>query len=68
MAKTTVDIDAKLLAEAKAATGAKTTREVVNEGLRVLARRQRLSEIAALQGTGFTRLTQEELRKMREDE
>ncbi len=68
MAKTTVDIDEKLLAEAKAATGARTTKQAVNEGLRLLARRKKLNEIAGLQGTGLTGLTHRQLEKLREDE
>ena len=68
MGRTTVEIDGKLLEEAKAAIGARTTKEVVNEGLRVLARRKQLREFAALQGTGFIGLTHNDLEKMRENE
>lgn len=68
MARTTVDIDEKLLTEAKAATGVRTTKDAVNEGLRLLARRGRLKKFADMQGTEFITLTQGDLEKMRENE
>ena len=41
--RTNIDIDDQLMAEALAATGAKTKREVVEEGLRSLVRLKRQS-------------------------
>ena len=48
--RTNIDIDDKLLAEAMAATGLKTKREVVEAGLRLLVRRKRQADARALSG------------------
>ena len=45
-----IDIDDKLLAEAMAATGLETKREVVEAGLRLLVRRKRQADARALSG------------------
>ncbi|MBU4173756.1 MAG: type II toxin-antitoxin system VapB family antitoxin [Actinobacteria bacterium] len=66
MSKTTVDIDDKLLEEAKKVTGTTTKKATVNEALRMVARKAKLKELASsLQGTGFIDLTREELEEMR---
>ncbi|PKQ27480.1 MAG: DUF2191 domain-containing protein [Candidatus Anoxymicrobium japonicum] len=66
MSKTTVDIDDRLLEEAKKVTGTNTIKATVNESLRMVARKARLEKLASsLQGTGFIDLTQEELEEMR---
>ncbi len=46
MAKTTVDIDEKLLKEAKKIKGLKTTKDVVNAALENIVRKQRLVALA----------------------
>lgn len=52
--RTNIDIDDKLLAEAMAATGLKTKRAVVEEGLRTLTRLQRqVQALEALRGIGW---------------
>ena len=67
MHKTTLEIDEELLEKAKKATGHRTAKAVVNEGLKALIRQSRLDEIAALEGSGFLEMTQEDLRILRED-
>jgi Arc/MetJ family transcription regulator len=52
--RTNIEIDDKLLAEAMAATGLKTKRAVVEEGLRTLTRLQRqVQALEALRGIGW---------------
>jgi Arc/MetJ family transcription regulator len=48
--RTNLDIDDALLAEAMAATGLRTKREVVEAGLRLLARHKRQADARALFG------------------
>jgi Arc/MetJ family transcription regulator len=45
-----IDIDEELLAEAMAATGLRTTREVVEAGLQLLAKRKRQADARSLFG------------------
>ncbi len=52
--RTNIEIDDELLAEAMAATGLKTKRAVVEEGLRTLARlRRQAAALKALKGIGW---------------
>jgi Arc/MetJ family transcription regulator len=54
MGRTNIDIDDALVAEAMKATGNKTKRAVVEEGLRQLVKRQRLHEaLMGLEGLGW---------------
>lgn len=48
--RTNIDIDDGLMAEALAASGLRTKREVVEEGLRTLIRLRRQEEIRAARG------------------
>jgi Arc/MetJ family transcription regulator len=48
--RTNVEIDDALLAEAMAATGLRTTREVVEAGLRLLVRQKRQADARKLFG------------------
>ncbi len=66
--KTTIDIPEKELKEAIKYTGAKTKREAVVYAIRDFNRRQRLAKLAHMLGTFDDFMTQEYLRKMREDE
>ena len=68
MPRTTLEIDDKLLAEAKTATGHKTTKGVVQEGLKLLVRQHKLKKFASLRGSGLSELTHEELELIRRDE
>ncbi|MBU1672362.1 MAG: type II toxin-antitoxin system VapB family antitoxin [Actinobacteria bacterium] len=66
MPRTTVVIDNDLLAEAKKVSGIKTTRGVLEEGLREVIRRARIEEILSLMGSGIIDMTLEELLSWRE--
>lgn len=48
--RTNIDIDDRLLSEAMRASGCKTKRATVEEGLRLLARKKAYSSILALRG------------------
>jgi Arc/MetJ family transcription regulator len=48
--RTNIEIDDTLMAEALAATGARTKREVVEEGLRILIRLAKQAQIRELRG------------------
>jgi Arc/MetJ family transcription regulator len=65
--KTTVDIPESELQEAIRHTGAKTKREAVVIALSELNRRRRLQKLAEKFGTFDEFMTQEELRRMREE-
>jgi len=54
MSRTNIDIDDQLVEDAMKATGSKTKRAVVEEGLRQLVKRQRLREaLMGLEGLGW---------------
>ena len=65
--KTTVDIPEDELREAIRHTGARTKREAVVIALSELNRRRRLQKLAEKFGTLDGFMTQEELRRMREE-
>jgi Arc/MetJ family transcription regulator len=65
--KTTLDIPEDELREAIRHTGAKTKREAVVIALAEFNRRRRLQKLAEQFGTLDGFMTQEELRRMRED-
>ena len=67
--KTTIDIPDKLLRETIRRTKAKTKRDAVVSALEKFNRLQRLRELnARLKGTFVDFMTQEDLKKMREDD
>lgn len=68
MPRTTLEIDDRLLADAKMATGQRTTKGVVHEGLKLLVRQNKLKRYASLRGSGLSELTHEELELIRRDE
>ena len=51
--RTNIEIDDDLLADAMQATGARTKREVVEQGLRKLVQLNRQRGLLALRGTGW---------------
>ncbi len=51
MARTNIVIDDTLMAEAMAASGARTKREAVERGLRALVERRRIEALRSLRGT-----------------
>ena len=65
--KTTVDIPAEELQEAIRHTGAKTKREAVVIAVSEFNRRRRLQKLVEKFGTLEGFMTQEELRRMREE-
>jgi Arc/MetJ family transcription regulator len=65
--KTTIDIPDEELQEAIRLTGAKTKREAVVIALSEFNRRRRLQRLTEKFGTFEGFMTQEELRRMRED-
>ncbi len=67
MARMTVAIDEELLTEARQLSGAKTKKEAIEIALRELVRRFRRREVAAHAGTIELELTQEDLRRAREE-
>lgn len=50
MVRTNIEIDDKLLSEAMRASGCKTKRATVEEGLRLLARKKAYRDVLALRG------------------
>jgi len=68
MSRTTLEIDERLLSEAKKCSGIKTTKKVVNEGLKLLVRQKKLKNAALRRGSGLSELTHDELELLRRDE
>jgi Arc/MetJ family transcription regulator len=66
--KTTIDIPEKELREAMRHTGAKTKKQAVVTAIADFNRRKRVEKLVAKFGTFENVMTQEELRRMREDE
>lgn len=68
MGKTTVQIDESLLEEAIAAIGARTKKEAIEAGLRVLVQRQSREALRKELGTFDIELTLDELERLRNAE
>ena len=68
MSRTTVDIDDKLLEEAKRATGEKTTKGAINRALKEVVKKKHTKELLALKGSGIISLTPQEVEEMRSNE
>jgi Arc/MetJ family transcription regulator len=66
--RSTIDIDADLLEEARALTGARTKKAVIDISLRELVGRKRREHLAGLFGSSLLDMGPDELDKMREDE
>jgi Arc/MetJ family transcription regulator len=66
--RSTIDIDKELLEEAKALTGARTKKELIDLSLRELIRGKRREHLAALFGSGVLAISPDEIEKMREDD
>lgn len=65
--KTTINIPKNELEDAIKYTGAKTKRDAVVKALKDFNRRQRLNKLSKILGTFEDFMTQEDLKKMRED-
>lgn len=68
MSRTTVEINDKLLQEAKRATGETTTKGTVNRALEEIVKKKHTKELLALKGSGIISLTPEEVEEMRSNE
>lgn len=66
MPRMMVELDDRLLEEAKRLTGARTKRAAIETALAELVRRRKAAEIAAFAGRIHIRLTRRTLRVMRE--
>ena len=66
--RSTIDIDSDLLEEARALTGARTKKEVIDISLRELVGKKRREHLAGLFGSSLLDIGPDELDKMREDE
>lgn len=65
--RATIDIDEKLLEEAKKLTSVKTKKELINLSLKELIRKKRLEHLVSLFGTSPIDLTLEDVERFRED-
>lgn len=66
MAKTLLEVDERLLEEARVLAKARTKRGAVETALREFVRRRRLEGLAAAAGTSSMRWTATDVRSMRE--
>ncbi len=66
MAKTLLEIDGRLLDEARRLAKARTKRETVEKALREFVRRRRVKSLVAAAGTSSIRWTAADIRSMRE--
>ncbi len=66
--RSTIDIDDKLLEEAKKLTSIKTKKELLNLSLRELIRKKRIEHLLSLYGSSPIDLTLEDVEEFREDE
>ncbi|MBN2026112.1 MAG: type II toxin-antitoxin system VapB family antitoxin [Actinobacteria bacterium] len=65
MPRTTLEIDDRLLSEAKRVSGIRTTKKVVDEGLKMIIRQDKLKNAALQRGSALSELTHEELGLLR---
>ncbi len=68
MAKTTVIIDDKLLAEAMRVSGARTKKQAITTGLKELIRRKNLEALRQELGTFDLAISLEDLEKLRNEQ
>ena len=66
--RSTIDINEKLLDEAKILTKAKTKKEVVNLSLKELIRKKKREQLAVLFGSLVLDLELEDVERLRKDE
>jgi Arc/MetJ family transcription regulator len=66
--RATIDIDDKLLAEARQLTSAKTKKELINLSLRELIRKKRVEHLLGRYGTSPVDITTEDVAKARRDD
>lgn len=66
--RATLDIDERLIEEAKRITGVKTKKDLINLSLRELIRKKRIEHLISLYGSSPVDLTVRDIEKFREDE
>ena len=66
--RSTIDINEELIEEAKALTGARTKKELIDLSLRELIRGRRREHLALLFGSEILAANPDEIEKMREDD
>ena len=65
--RATIDIDDKLIKEAKKLTAIKTKKELINLSLKELIRKKRIEHLISLFGTSPIDITLSDVEKFRED-
>lgn len=66
--RATIDIDDKLMEEAKRLTNVKTKKELVNLSLREIIRQKRLEHLISLFGTSPIDISLKDVKEFRKDE
>lgn len=66
--RATIDIDDKLIEEAKKLTAVKTKKELINLSLKELIRKKRIEHLLSMYGTAPVDITLKDVEKFREDE
>lgn len=66
--RSTIDIDDRLIEEAKKLTSVKTKKELINLSLKELIRKKRIEHLLSLFGTSPIDITLEDIEKFRKDE
>lgn len=66
--RATIDIDDKLIEEAKKLTSVKTKKELINLSLKELIRRKRIEHLLSLYGSSPIDITLKDIERFREDE
>ena len=66
--RATIDIDDKLIEEAKKLIGVRTKKELINLSLKELIRKKRIEHLLGLYGTSPVDITLKDIEGFREDE
>jgi Arc/MetJ family transcription regulator len=66
--RATIDIDDKLIEEAKKLTNVKTKKELINLSLKELIKKKRIEHLLSLFGSSPIDITLKDVEKFREDE
>ncbi len=66
--RATIDIDDRLIEEAKKLTSVKTKKELINLSLKELIRKKRMEHLLSLFGTSPIDITLKDIEKFRKDE
>ncbi len=66
--RATIDIDDKLIEEAKKLTAIKTKKKLIDLSLKELIRKKRIEHLLSLYGTSPINITLKDVKRFREDE